>query len=160
MAFVQVTLIPRANTKKDPLPARVTGSNPALVDPAEYKRQFPKKTVKEFEKGVEADHKGNPEEAIQHYLKSLTNSPDFYPAHNNLGAVYLSRKDFEAAQSQFEAALKTNQNDGQAYFNLANVCILMNRFPDAQSYLDDGFRRQPESALGKFLLGTLNIRTG
>jgi tetratricopeptide (TPR) repeat protein len=159
MAFVQVTLVPRANAKKDPLSARVTGSNPALVDPAEYKRQFPKKTVKEFEKGVEADHKGNPEEAIQHYLKALTYSPDFYPAHNNLGTVYLSRKDFEAAQSQFEAALTSNQNDGQAYFNLANVCILMNRFPDARRYLDDGFRRQPQSVLGEFLLGTLNIRT-
>jgi tetratricopeptide (TPR) repeat protein len=160
MAFVQVTLIPRANAKKDPLPGRVTGGNPALVAPAEYNQQFPKKTVKEFEKGVQADHKGNPEQAIQHYLKALTSSPDFYPAHNNLGTVYLSRKDFEAAQSQFEAALRTNQNDGQAYFNLANVSILMNRFLDAQRYLDDGFRRQPESALGRFLLGTLNLRTG
>jgi Flp pilus assembly protein TadD len=159
MAFVQVTVIPRANPKKDPLPGRVTGGNPALVDPAEYNRQFPKKTVKEFEKGVEADHKGNPEQAIQHYLKALAYSPDFYPAHNNLGAVYVSRKDFEAAQSQFEAALTSNQNDGQAYFNLANVCILINRLPDARRYLDDGFRRQPESVLGVFLLGTLNIRT-
>jgi hypothetical protein len=51
MNLVQVTLVPRANAKKDPLPGRVAGSNPALVDSAEYNRQFPKKTVKEFRKG-------------------------------------------------------------------------------------------------------------
>jgi tetratricopeptide (TPR) repeat protein len=158
MNFVQVTLVPRA--KKDPLPGRVAGSNPALVDSAEYNRQFPKKTIKEFEKGVEADHKGNADDAIEHYLKALSYSPDFYPAHNNLGSVYLSRKNFEAAQNQFEAALKANQNDGQAYFNLANVCILTGQLSDAQNFLNDGFRRQPDSAMGKFLLGTLDIRAG
>lgn len=158
--FVQVTLVPRANAKKDSLPGRVAGSNLALVDSAEYNRQFPKKTLKEFEKGVEADHKGNADDAIEHYLKALSYSPDFYPAHNNLGSVYLSRKNFEAAQNQFEAALKANQNDGQAYFNLANVCILTGQLSDAQNFLNDGLRRQPDSAMGKFLLGTLDIRAG
>jgi len=56
--FVQFTLTPRPTSKKDPLPERVGGSNPYLVDPDEYYRQFPKKTVKEFEKGVDADHRG------------------------------------------------------------------------------------------------------
>jgi tetratricopeptide (TPR) repeat protein len=160
MNFVQVNLVLRTNAKKDPLPGRVAGSNPALIDSAEYNRQFSKKTLKEFEKGVEADHKGNADDAIQHYLKALSYSPDFYPAHNNLGSVYLSRKNFEAAQNQFEAALKANQNDGQAYFNLANVCILTGQLSDAQNFLNDGLRRQPDSAMGKFLLGTLDIRAG
>jgi len=56
MSFAQVMLIPRANAKKDPLPGRVEGSNPYMIDPAEYYRRFPKKTRKEFDKGVEADH--------------------------------------------------------------------------------------------------------
>src|SRR4029077_10633801 len=34
MSFVQITLVPRADAKKDPLPGRVEGSNPFLVDPA------------------------------------------------------------------------------------------------------------------------------
>jgi tetratricopeptide (TPR) repeat protein len=159
MSFVQVTLVPRANAKNDPLQGRVSGSNPTLVDSAEYLHQFPKKTLKEFEKGVDADHKGNADEAIEHYQKALGLSPNFYPAHNNLGTVYVSRKNFEGAKSEFEAALKSNQNDAQAYFNLANVFILLNQFADAEKYLNEGFRRGPDSAMGKFLLGTLDLRT-
>ena len=77
MNFVQITLVPRPGAKKDPLPGRVEGSNPFLVDPADYYRQFPKKTIKEFTKGVDADHNGNPDDAIEHYQKALGLSPDF-----------------------------------------------------------------------------------
>ena len=70
---------------------------------------------------MEADHQGKTDEAIQHYEKALSYSPNYYPAHNNLGSIYLGRQNFDEAQSQFEAALKANQNDVQAYFNLANV---------------------------------------
>jgi tetratricopeptide (TPR) repeat protein len=157
--FVQITLVPRPGAKTDPLPSRVEGSNPFLVDPADYYRQFPKKTVKEFKKGVDADHQGNPDDAIEHYQKALSLSPDFYPAHNNLGTIYLSRQNFGAAQAQFEAALKANQNDVEAYFNLANVMLLTQRYPDAEREIEDGLKRQPGSAFGHFLEGSLYFRT-
>src|SRR5260370_21351538 len=151
--FVQITLVPRANAKKDPLPGRVDGSNPFLVDPAEYNRQFPKKTRKEFDKGVEADHQGKTDDAMQHYEKALSYSPDFYPAHNNLGLAYLGRQNFEAAQSQFEAALKVNRNDAQAYFNLPTLLFLSQRYPAAEREVEEGLQRRPDSAFGHFLQG-------
>jgi Flp pilus assembly protein TadD len=158
--IVQLTLEPRPNAKKDPLPGRVEGSNPYLIDPAEYYRKFPKKTLKEFERGVNADHQGKTDDAIQHYEKALTYSPDFYPAHNNLGSAYLGRQSFEAAQTQFEAALKTNQNDGQAHFNLAYVLMLTQRYPDAEREIEEGLQRRPDSAFGLFLQGSVYSRTG
>jgi tetratricopeptide (TPR) repeat protein len=157
--FVQIALTPRPNAKKDPLPGRVEGSNPYLIDPAEYYRKFPKKTVKEFEKGIDADHKGKPDEAIQHYEKALSDSPNFYPAHNNLGSIYLARQNFEQAQTHFEAALKTNQNDVEAYFNLANVLLTTKRYPDAEREITEGLQRRPDSAFGHFLQGLLYSRT-
>src|SRR5258708_13532945 len=158
--WVQITLVPRANAKKDPLPGRVEGSNPFLIDPAEYYRKFSKKTLKEFEKGVDADHKGKTDEAIQHYEKALTYSPEFYPAHNNLGSAYLRRQNFEGAQTQFEAALKANQNDAQAYFNLANVLLLTQRYPAAEREIEEGLQRRPDSAFGHFLQGSVYSHTG
>src|SRR5258708_10979998 len=158
--WVQITLVPRANAKKDPLPGRVEGSNPFLIDPAEYYRKFPKRTLKEFEKGVDADHKGKTDEAIQHYEKALTYSPEFYPAHNNLGSAYLGRQNFDGAQTQFEAALKANQNDAQAYFNLANVLLLTQRYPAAEREIEEGLQRRPDSAFGHFLQGSVYSRTG
>jgi predicted Zn-dependent protease len=160
MNFVEIRLVPRASAKKDFLPDRVGGSNPYLVDPAEYYRQFPKKTVKEFEKGVDADHKGKADEAIAHYEKSLSYSPDFYPAHNNLGSLYLAQQNFDAAQTQFEAALKTNQNDVEAYFNFANLLLMTKRYPEAEREINDGLQRQPDSAFGHFLQGLLYSRVG
>lgn len=160
MNFTQVMLIPRVHAKKDPLPGRVEGSNPYLVDPAEYFSHFPNKTIKEFKKGVAADHKGETEDAVQHYQKALGYSPDFYPAHNNLGADYLSRQNFDAAQSQFEAALKANQNDGQAYFNLANLFLLTRHYDEAERQIDQGLQRRPDSAFGKFLQGSVYTHTG
>jgi Tfp pilus assembly protein PilF len=159
MNFVDIRLVPRPDAKKDPLPGRVEGSNPYLVDPAAYYSHFPKKTLKEFDKGRDADQKSNHDEAIQHYLKALEYSPDFYPAHNNLGTIYLSRQNFDAAETQFQAALKTNQNDGQAHFNLANVLVLTQHYGDAEREIDEGLQRRPESAFGKFLQGSVYVHT-
>ncbi len=156
---VNVTLIPRNKEKKDDLSRQVGGGNPYLVDPAEYYRQFPKRAVKEFEKGVEADHKGKTDEAIEHYEKAITYSPEFYPAHNNLGSAYLARQKFSEAQSEFEAALKANHNDTEAYFNLANVLLTTKRYSEAEHQLEEGLQRQPDSAFGKFLEGRLNSVT-
>jgi tetratricopeptide (TPR) repeat protein len=160
MNFVELRLVPRANAKEDPLPGRVEGSNPYLVDPAEYNRQFPKKTRKEFDRGVEADRQGKTDDAIQHYQKALSFSPNYYPAHNNLGSAYLGRQKFDEAQVQFEAALKSNQNDVEAYFNLANVLMLTQHYDEAQREIDEGLKRRPDSAFGKFLQGSVYTRTG
>jgi tetratricopeptide (TPR) repeat protein len=160
MNFVQFVLTPRENKKKqDPLPGRVGGSNPYLVDPAEYYRHFPKKTVKEFEKGATAEKQGKTEEAIAHYQRAISYSPDFYPAHNNLGSAYLSRQQFADAQNQFEAAIKANQNDPEAHFNLANVMLLAKRYDDATIEIEEGLKRQPSSAFGQFLRGILYSHT-
>jgi tetratricopeptide (TPR) repeat protein len=159
MNSVDIQLIPRANAKEDPLPGRIGGSNPYLVDPAAYYSHFPKKTLKEFDKGRDADQKSNHDEAVQHYLKALEYSPDFYPAHNNLGTIYLSRQNFDAAETQFQAALKTNQNDGLAHFNLAYVLVLTQRYGDAEREIDEGLQRRPDSAFGKFLQGLVYAHT-
>jgi Flp pilus assembly protein TadD len=160
MNFIDIQLTPRANAKKDPLPGRVQGSNPYLVDPAEYYRQFPKKTLKEFEKGVDADHHGKTDEAIQHYEKAVSYSPNFYPARNNLGSAYLTRQNYEEAERQFEAALKANQNDVEAYFNLANVMLMTKRYSEAEHQINEGLQRRPDSAFGHFLQGLLYSRLG
>ncbi|HWZ82001.1 MAG TPA: tetratricopeptide repeat protein [Terriglobales bacterium] len=157
--FVELTLTPRSEGKKDALPGRLEGSNPFLIDPTDYYRKFPKKTVKEFEKGVDAEHHGKTDEAIKHYENALSFSPDFYPAHNNLGSAYLSRQNFEGAQREFEAALKSNQNDAQAYFNLANLLLLTQRYDDAEREIGEGLQRRPDSAFGYFLQGSLYSRT-
>jgi tetratricopeptide (TPR) repeat protein len=159
--MVQIHLTAREEVKKkDDLSGRGTGSNPYIVDLAEYTRQFPKKTVKEFKKGVEADARGKHDEAIAHYEKAIASSPNFYPAHNNLGSAELARANFAAARREFEQVVTLNQSDATAYFNLSNVCMVTKQLADARRFLAEGLRRQPDSAFGKFLLGSLALHEG
>ena len=160
-AFVRVTLIPKPSVKSETQQAgKISGGNPDVMDVREYAKRFPKKAFQEFQKGVKADRAGKKEEAIRHYDKAVQIAPDFYPAHDNLGSDHLAQNDLNGARGEFEKVIQLNQSDAAGYLNLANVCMLMGQFPDAQHYLDEGLRRQPSSALGKFLLGSLEMRTG
>jgi tetratricopeptide (TPR) repeat protein len=158
--MVQIHLVPKEDVKQAPASNRTGGSNPYMVDPADYNRRFPKNALKEFDKGVQADREGKHDDAIEHYQKAVKIAPSFYMAHNNLGSDFLSKSDFSSARSEFQQASQLNQSDGAAYFNLSNVCILTGEFPQAQLYLDQGMQRQPDSALGHFLQGTLDIHLG
>jgi Flp pilus assembly protein TadD len=157
--FVDIILVPKKKAQPDiaasPTPG---GANPDMIDVREYADRFPKRAVKEFDKGLSADAEGKRDDAIRHYLKAVEIAPDFYLAHNNLGSDYQNKSDFPNARKEFERVVQLNQSDAAAYFNLSNVCMLVGQLPDAQQYLDEGLRRQPDSALGQFLLGSLNLR--
>jgi tetratricopeptide (TPR) repeat protein len=159
MNFVLITLTPRESKKKDDPSSRAAGSNPYLIDPADYYSRFPKKTRKEFDSGVEAEKGGKTDEAVAHYQKALSYSPDFALAHNHLGSIYLSKQNFDQAQSEFEAALKSNPNDAQTHFNLANVLLMTKRYDAASGEIDEGLKRQANSAFGQFLQGMLYYHT-
>ena len=157
---IQISLSPRDDVKRAPDSDRAGGSNPYLVDPAGYYRRFPKKAVKEFDHGVQADRERRYDDAIQHYQKAVKIAPAFYMAHNNLGSDYLRKSDFSAAKNEFQQSIQLYRSDGGPYFNLSNVCILTGELSQALLYLDQGMQRQPNSALGHFLQGTLGIRLG
>lgn len=157
---LEIFLRPREEPKKgDPLGARASGSNPDLVNPADYNRRFPRKAIKEYERGLSADRRGEPDEAIAHYVSALKIAPDYYPAHNNLGTLYLGKSDFKAAEAHFRESVRLNRDDAEAYFNLGNVLMLTGRYSDSEDVLSSGLQRRPDSAFGHFLQGCLYERT-
>jgi Flp pilus assembly protein TadD len=159
-AVLRIILVPKPTKQDAQQETPVSGGNPNVLDAREYSAHFPKKAVKEFQKGVEADAAGKTEDAIRHYQKAIEIAPDFYPAHNNLGTDEMKQNDLKVARGEFEKAIQLNQSDAAGYFNLANVYMLMDQLGDAQRYLDEGMRRQPDSALGRFLSGSLHLRRG
>jgi Flp pilus assembly protein TadD len=158
-AWVRMRLRPREDKPTDTT-AKVSGGNPYLVNTDNYNKHFPKKALKEYERGLDAERKGKHDEAIAHYLSTLDISPDYYPAHNNLGSLYLGKADFKAAEAQFQEVIRLDQNDAQAYFNLGNVLMLTGRYPESEKALTSGLQRRPDSAFGNFLQGSLYGRTG
>ncbi len=157
--ILTIGLTPKTTARTDKSPA-ATGENPYLADLAEYEKHFPRKVVKEFEKGVKCQADGKSNDAVRHFQTSLKLAPKFYPAHNNLGTIYLSQTKFAAAQEEFEAVLRLKQSDTQAYFNLGNVFLLTGHYDDSLRMVNEGLRRQPNSGLGQFLLGSVYDRMG
>jgi tetratricopeptide (TPR) repeat protein len=157
---VQVTLNPRSESASDPLANRVEGNNPNLIDPKEYTEKFPKEAVKEYEKGLRESNKGRPDSAAEHFQKAIGVAADFYPAHNELGRIYLARSDLPAARREFELTIQLNQSNADAHLNLGNVLLLTRQYESALLSVNEGLRRQPKSAMGQFLLGTIYARLG
>lgn len=161
VTFVDITLTPKATAASGSASSvKSPGANPNMTDAREYSTHFPKAAIKEFKKGQEADSAGKRDEAIRHYQKAVAIAPDYYFAHNNLGSDYVSKSDFPAARKEFQRVVDLNQSDSAAYFNLSNVCMVSGQLAEAKQYLEEGLRRQPDSALGQFLTGTLNLRLG
>jgi Flp pilus assembly protein TadD len=159
MEMVNIYLVPRRTGKPNEA-SRVGGGNPHLADLAEYMKDVPKAARTEFDKGVKSDHDGARDEAIRHYQKALRIASEFYPARNNLGLDYLNQGNMAAAAAEFEHVIKSNATDAAAYFNLANVFLLTQRFQESLEQAIQGLRREPTSAFGYFVLGSAYQRTG
>jgi tetratricopeptide (TPR) repeat protein len=139
----------------DPLRGRASGSNPYLVNLADYNKTFPKAALKEYKRGLDAEHNGQLDQAMARYQNALKIAPDYYPAHNNLGSLFLSKRDFNLAEEQFRAAIQLRPNDADAYFNLGNVLMLTHRYPESDNVISAGLQRSPNVAFGHFLKGCL-----
>lgn len=155
--MARIQLVPRDNMATATPSA---GSNPNMVNSAEFTKLVSKPALKEFKKGMNADKDGRVDDAIAHYQKAVSLAPEFYAARNNLGSAYLGKSQFDAAQEQFEKVIQTNPSDAAAYFNLGNLFLLTQKYQDAARWLEQGLSREPNSALGHFLLGSLYMRTG
>jgi tetratricopeptide (TPR) repeat protein len=158
--FLDIQLIPKSKSDGTSSAPQQPGSNPYTMDVKDYAKDFPKKAVQEFEKGVKSDHDNKKDDAIAHYRKAIEIAPEFQPAHNNLGTIYLGKSDFKSAEEQFREAVRLNQNEAQAYFNLGNVLMLTGRGPEAETTLAAGLQRRPDSAFGNFLQGCVYEQTG
>jgi tetratricopeptide (TPR) repeat protein len=148
------------NPQKAVSASGMSGGNPHLINYAEIDSLYPPAAVREFKAGVKSDGRRKIDEAIKHYEKAVKLAPTFYHARNNLGTAYLTKKSYSAAQEQFEQAIHLNAEDGAAYFNLGNAFYLQARYDDARQWLDQGLAKEPSSAFGHFLKGSLDGLSG
>src|SRR5207248_10963055 len=130
--------------------SNVAGGNPYLVNLEEYSKHFSRDVLKEFDKGSKSSAEGDLDGSIKHYKKALAIAPDYYPAHNDLGSVYLKKRDFASAQQEFQKAMEENPSDANAYFNLANVMLMTQRYAEGANFASQGLAKQPNSATGLF----------
>jgi predicted O-linked N-acetylglucosamine transferase (SPINDLY family) len=71
--------------------------------------------------GRRAEEAGRWQEACAHYRRAIAASPDYAPAHLNLGIALDAMGEAAAAEASFSAALEHDPGDAYAHYNLARL---------------------------------------
>jgi Tfp pilus assembly protein PilF len=156
---VDLTLEKTIPSPAQPSPV-IAGSRSSLMVDAKKPASGDARALQEFAKGSARQKKGDVKGAIAHYGKALRIDPQFYPALNNLGALYERKGAHQQAEQVLLRALNANPNDGESYVNLGHVLYEEGRYAEARAWLEEGVKRSPNSASGWFFLGSTDLRLG
>jgi tetratricopeptide (TPR) repeat protein len=131
-------------------PAGIVDKRDLLVSP---------KAVKEFRRSMKAIHSGDDRLAAVHLEKAVEIAPSFVEAHNNLGAVYLSLKEYDKAALETQRAIALNPSV-VSYHNLALTLAFLQRFPEAEGAVRQALAITPGDPAVRLTLGRILAMEG
>ncbi|MBE9506980.1 MAG: tetratricopeptide repeat protein, partial [Chloroflexi bacterium] len=97
-------------------------------------------------------------DGLTFWSKTVAASPRSTIAHNHLGLEFWYRGQYEQAIAEFEQVLQMDEENKNAYNNLAGVCFSQERFQEAEAYYHKAIAIAPENALFHLNLGVVYER--
>ncbi|MCG8582633.1 MAG: tetratricopeptide repeat protein [Bacteroidales bacterium] len=88
------------------------------------------------------------DEALKQVNQAVVADPKHYLAHNLIGEIHLSQKNFKEADKAFERSLSINDKWPVPYRNLVKVKLMEGKQSDAVAMLRRGFQNTLDPALG------------
>lgn len=79
-------------------------------------------------------------QAVSLYQRALATSPNFAPAHNNLGLCYLRLHRYGEAEGEVKRAIEIKNDYAAAYFNLGLIEEAQHKLPEAISAFQNSLR--------------------
>ena len=98
---------------------------------------------------------GHYDRAAEELQKAASISPEFAPAHANLGVQYLRMRRFEDARAEIERALSLGGPNARDLSNLSFALAALQRVPEAIDAARAALRLDKQSASAHYLLGYL-----
>ncbi len=89
---------------------------------------------------------GDTDRAEQMLKKVTKLKPDFAPAHKDLGVIYLNKRLFDYAKTEFEDAYNYAPDDYKIVLEYANYCHATSDFKKADEYYQRALELNPHSA--------------
>jgi Flp pilus assembly protein TadD len=142
-----------------------------VVDIADLTRAYPKKSLEDFQKAVNAEHQGETAKSIGLLEELVQTTPTFYEAHSMLGAIYQRQGQFRNAEMQYNIFRDLRPKSAVPLLNLATLYlqeaeanekegrfVIGVMYDDALHTLQDAARLDPRNARVFFLLGVLFYR--
>jgi tetratricopeptide (TPR) repeat protein len=110
--------------------------------------------------GSALQRKGQLDEAILQYFKTLRMKPDYAEARSNLGSALMEQGKIDDAIGQFEEAVRLKPNIAQAHYNLGTALLVKRRIDEAIGQFEEAVRLKPNYAEARNNLGTAIYSTG
>jgi len=110
--------------------------------------------------GIALVEKGNIDEAIPQYEKSLRLHSDYAEAHYNLGSALLQKGNFDGAIVQCHEALALQPNDPDAHVALGNALLAKGAVDEAITHYSDALRLRADDGAAHYNLGNALLAKG
>jgi len=113
-----------------------------------------------YTKAVEAAQAGRYDEAEPMLKEILVQFPDLAPAHYNLGYVYQKKKDWKAAEAEYQRVTELEPTKSDAFLALAAVRELDGRMQEAAEGVLAAAPAFTQDAKFQFALGVMCLNAG
>jgi protein O-mannosyl-transferase len=110
--------------------------------------------------GIALFEKGEVDEAIPQYEKSLQLHADYAQAHYNLGNALLRKGDVDEAIAQCQEALALQPNDPDVHIALGNALLAKEAVDDAIVHYAKALQLRPDSSDAHYNLGNALLAKG
>lgn len=107
--------------------------------------------------GLAYSMKGDFEKSVKYLQDSLRINPALSDAHNYLGTAYQEMGFLDKAEQEFRIAVsdKNYKSRELPYYNLARLCIIKERLPEALDYIEKSIEMNSRLAMAYNLKGTI-----
>jgi Tfp pilus assembly protein PilF len=113
-----------------------------------------------YTKAVEAAQAGRYDEAEPMLKEIIAQFPSLAPAHYNLGYVYQKKKDWKAAETEYQRVTELEPTKGDAFLALAAVRELDGRMPEAADGVLAAAPNFAQDAKFQFAAGVMCLNAG
>jgi tetratricopeptide (TPR) repeat protein len=134
--------------------AQANRSADGTISVQQLAHKVPAQARKAFDKGEQAETKGDHQAAMEMFRQAVTIDPGFADAFNELGAVEASQGDLAQAIDDFQKAIDAVPDHKLALANLSIVLAKARRFDEAVGVARRALKVMPESGTVRYVLAT------
>jgi Flp pilus assembly protein TadD len=134
--------------------ASAAGSAQGPVSVRQLMHKAPPQAQKAFEKGQQAENKGNHQQAAEFFQQAVSIDPEYADAYNELGAVQARQNYFPQAIQSLQKAIDLVPDHPMAIANMSIVLAKAGRYEEATVAARRALRFNPASSSVRYILAT------